>query len=110
MSSTHSYYVGTCDLYSLLSEETVHSTLVFEAHAFPEWPAQDSGPYFDTAASSNVTGLVGKTIQLVCKVKNLGNRTVSIFYYPVPLFSKREILSFVQFHIFYRRTECMNMV
>ncbi|XP_071447059.1 zwei Ig domain protein zig-8-like [Hetaerina americana] len=35
------------------------------------------GPYFDTSASKNVTALVGKTAYLNCRVKNLGNRTVS---------------------------------
>lgn len=40
------------------------------------------GPYFDTSASKNVTALVGKTAYLNCRVRNLGNRTVSfnIFY------------------------------
>ncbi|XP_003692470.3 uncharacterized protein LOC100864468 [Apis florea] len=31
---------------------------------------------------SNFTGLVGKTVHLVCKVKNLGNRTVINFDSP----------------------------
>lgn len=35
------------------------------------------GPYFDTTASKNVTALVGKTAYLNCRVRNLGNRTVS---------------------------------
>ncbi|XP_039276400.1 zwei Ig domain protein zig-8 isoform X2 [Nilaparvata lugens] len=35
------------------------------------------GPYFDTSASKNVTALVGKTAYLNCRVRNLGNRTVS---------------------------------
>lgn len=34
-------------------------------------------PYFDKNASKNVTALVGKTAYLNCKVKNLGNKTVS---------------------------------
>ncbi|XP_055694953.1 zwei Ig domain protein zig-8-like isoform X1 [Lutzomyia longipalpis] len=42
-----------------------------------EWPTPGTGPYFDTTVPSNITGLVGKTVHLVCKVKNLGNRTVS---------------------------------
>lgn len=42
-----------------------------------EWPTPGTGPYFDTTVPSNVTGLVGKTVHLVCRVKNLGNRTVS---------------------------------
>ncbi|KAH8420406.1 hypothetical protein KR009_009906, partial [Drosophila setifemur] len=35
------------------------------------------GPTFDTAVGTNITGLVGKTVKLTCRVKNLGNRTVS---------------------------------
>lgn len=35
-------------------------------------------PFFDTAVPANVTGLVGKTAYLNCRVKNLGNRTVSV--------------------------------
>lgn len=36
------------------------------------------GPTFDTSVPDNLTGLVGKTAYLNCRVKNLGNRTVSI--------------------------------
>lgn len=35
------------------------------------------GPYFDKSATKNVTTLVGKTAYLNCKVRNVGNRTVS---------------------------------
>uniref|UniRef100_A0A8D9F664 Neuronal growth regulator 1 n=2 Tax=Cacopsylla melanoneura TaxID=428564 RepID=A0A8D9F664_9HEMI len=35
------------------------------------------GPYFDTTASKNVTALVGKTAYLNCRVRNVGNRTIS---------------------------------
>lgn len=41
-----------------------------------------SGPYFDKSASKNVTALLGKTTYLNCRVKNLGNRTVSDALYP----------------------------
>lgn len=37
----------------------------------------DRGPYFDVSASKNVTALVGKTATLNCRVRNLGDRTVS---------------------------------
>ncbi|XP_065079024.1 zwei Ig domain protein zig-8-like [Ochlerotatus camptorhynchus] len=37
----------------------------------------DRGPYFDLSASKNITALVGKTAYLNCRVKNLGNKTVS---------------------------------
>lgn len=36
-----------------------------------------NGPYFDKAASKNITALLGKTAYLNCRVKNLGNKTVS---------------------------------
>jgi len=36
------------------------------------------GPYFDKVASKNVTALVGHTAYLNCRVRNLGNRTVSL--------------------------------
>lgn len=45
----------------------------FKLHPLP----LDRGPYFDVSASKNVTALVGKTAQLICRVRNLGNRTVS---------------------------------
>uniref|UniRef100_A0A182PJK1 Ig-like domain-containing protein n=1 Tax=Anopheles epiroticus TaxID=199890 RepID=A0A182PJK1_9DIPT len=34
-------------------------------------------PYFDDTTPRNVTGLVGKSAYLSCRVKNLGNKTVS---------------------------------
>lgn len=37
-----------------------------------------NGPYFDKAASKNITALLGKTAYLNCRVKNLGNKTVNI--------------------------------
>lgn len=40
--------------------------------------ALNRGPYFDISASKNVTALVGKTANLNCRIKNLGNKTVSI--------------------------------
>lgn len=35
------------------------------------------GPYVDKTASKNITALLGKTAYLNCRVKNLGNTTVS---------------------------------
>uniref|UniRef100_A0A0A9XHA4 Neurotrimin n=1 Tax=Lygus hesperus TaxID=30085 RepID=A0A0A9XHA4_LYGHE len=35
------------------------------------------GPYFDRSVSKNVTALVGRNAFLYCRVRNLGNRTVS---------------------------------
>lgn len=37
----------------------------------------DRGPYFDVVVSKNVTALVGSTAYLNCRVRNLGNKTVS---------------------------------
>ena len=39
----------------------------------PKW----NEPYFDSSAANNVTALVGKSAYLSCKVRNLGNKTVS---------------------------------
>ncbi|CAK9804387.1 Zwei Ig domain protein zig-8 [Anthophora plagiata] len=49
----------------------------FRTDFLEERPTPGTGPHFDTSMQSNYTGLVGKTVELVCKVKNLGNRTVS---------------------------------
>lgn len=38
--------------------------------------ALNRGPFFDVSASKNVTALVGKTANLNCRIKNLGNKTV----------------------------------
>lgn len=43
-------------------------------------------PFIDTASSPNVTALLGKTAYLACRVKHLGDKTVSssshnVFYY-----------------------------
>lgn len=40
----------------------------------------DRGPYFEISASRNVTALVGNTAYLNCRVRNLGNKTVTHFY------------------------------
>lgn len=47
------------------------------SNAISRIAAKPSQPYFDKTASKNVTTLVGKTAYLNCKVKNLGNKTVS---------------------------------
>ena len=36
-----------------------------------------AGPYFDLNYSGNVNGVLGKTAMLNCRVKNIGNKTVS---------------------------------
>ncbi|XP_044746549.1 zwei Ig domain protein zig-8-like [Coccinella septempunctata] len=37
----------------------------------------DRGPYFERTVSKNVTALVGKSAYMNCRVRNLGNRTVT---------------------------------
>ncbi|XP_011166825.1 zwei Ig domain protein zig-8 isoform X2 [Solenopsis invicta] len=59
-------------------ESTAYDSHVFMAETFQERTATpEIDPYFDTTVPSNITGLAGETVQLVCRVKNLGNRTVS---------------------------------
>uniref|UniRef100_A0A182WUT0 Ig-like domain-containing protein n=1 Tax=Anopheles quadriannulatus TaxID=34691 RepID=A0A182WUT0_ANOQN len=50
-------------------------------HAQQQTPGQSSQskweePYFDDTTPRNVTGLVGKSAYLSCRVKNLGNKTI----------------------------------
>lgn len=63
--------------YILGAEESISSKKFRDF--LQEWPTPGTGPYFDTSINSNITGLVGKTVLLHCRVKNLGNRTVSYF-------------------------------
>lgn len=44
-------------------------------------------PHFDNSMPTNVTALVGKSAYLSCKVKNLGNKTVSIRFKIIIIFS-----------------------
>lgn len=57
----------------------------------------DRGPYFDKSASKNVTALVGKTTNLNCRIRNLGNRTVSEKYISI-LISDMWINVFLNFN------------
>lgn len=43
----------------------------------PQPPPGRNDPYFDTMTPRNVTALVGKSAYLTCRVRNLGNKTVS---------------------------------
>lgn len=52
----------------------------------------DRGPYFDKSASKNVTALVGKTVHLGCRVRNLANRTVSRVFFSSFLFLSKTIV------------------
>ena len=38
------------------------------------------GPYFEVSASKNITAIAGQSAYLNCRVRNLGNRTVSIIF------------------------------
>lgn len=51
--------------------------------------ALDRGPFFDISASKNVTALVGKTSYLNCRIKNLGNKTVSLLLFLKFLIQKK---------------------
>ena len=45
----------------------------------PPLPIGRNEPYFDNLTPRNVTALVGKSAYLSCRVRNLGNKTVSNF-------------------------------
>ncbi|CAB3248068.1 unnamed protein product [Arctia plantaginis] len=49
----------------------------FRTEFLEDWPQAPGSPYFDPSTPDNVTGLVGHPVTLLCKVKNLQNRTVS---------------------------------
>ena len=55
-------------------------------HSSPEDSEERSAvPYFDLNHSGNVTGVLGKTAHLNCRVKNVGNKTVSTNSYNIIL-------------------------
>lgn len=54
------------------------NSVVSNSDSFIESMLIDHGPYFDKGASNNVTALVGKTTHLNCRIRSLGNRTVSL--------------------------------
>lgn len=39
--------------------------------------ALDRGPFFEVSATKNITAIAGHSAYLNCRVRNLGNRTVS---------------------------------
>ncbi|XP_050458863.1 uncharacterized protein LOC126855343 isoform X2 [Cataglyphis hispanica] len=49
----------------------------FNQNALEE-TVRSTGPYFDKSVSTNVTALLGKTTYLNCRVKNLGNKTMTL--------------------------------
>ncbi|XP_028169315.1 uncharacterized protein LOC114359217 [Ostrinia furnacalis] len=50
----------------------------FRAEFLEDVPQTAGSPYFDPSTPENVTGLVGHPVTLLCKVKNLQNRTESL--------------------------------
>ncbi|KAL9902163.1 defective proboscis extension response 6 isoform 2-T4 [Glossina fuscipes fuscipes] len=63
---------GPLDDYRVLDDiSTTTSTLATYPH--PKWLE----PYFDPSTPRNVTALMGKSAYLSCRVRNLGNKTVS---------------------------------
>ncbi|KAK3911236.1 Nectin-3-like protein [Frankliniella fusca] len=55
----------------------VLGTRKFRTDFLQDLPTPGTGPFFDTSVPTNLTGIVGKTAYLNCRVKNLGNRTCS---------------------------------
>ncbi|XP_045447602.1 igLON family member 5-like [Melitaea cinxia] len=49
----------------------------FRSEFLQEWHSAQDTPYFDPSTPRNITGLVGHPVRLLCRVKNLQNRTVS---------------------------------
>ncbi|XP_034943199.1 zwei Ig domain protein zig-8-like isoform X2 [Chelonus insularis] len=61
----------------LIQESAGNISQNFITNYLEEHRSYDTAPYFDTTVQRNTTGLEGKTVHLVCRVKNLGNLTVS---------------------------------
>ncbi|XP_046867255.1 zwei Ig domain protein zig-8 [Drosophila willistoni] len=75
MSSNWLLYLG---LVWLLTDSAEGASKRFFTDFLQDLPTPGTGgPTFDTTVATNITGLVGKTVNLTCRVKNLGNRTVS---------------------------------
>lgn len=65
----------------------------------PPPPLGRNDPYFDPLTQRNVTALVGKSAYLTCRVRNLGNKTVSnIFVDFMPCFTILSLLYIYQKH------------
>ena len=63
------------------------------ANNFQTW---EHGPNFDTKLPQNVTAIQGKTTMLVCRVFDLGNKTVSHHIQSEIFFKKECILLAMQ--------------
>ncbi|XP_037935209.1 uncharacterized protein LOC119669401 [Teleopsis dalmanni] len=68
---------GPIEGYNSLDEVTTTTapttTNIPTSYMHPKWIE----PYFDPSTPRNVTGLMGKSAYLSCRVRNLGNKTVS---------------------------------
>lgn len=60
------------------------------------------GPYFDRSVSRNVTALVGRNAFLYCRVRNLGNRTVSVSIFVIYINSTNLRNSWVEYFLLYK--------
>ncbi|XP_072152853.1 zwei Ig domain protein zig-8 [Bemisia tabaci] len=69
-------FVFTVSVFSFYAKG-IEGSSRFRTDFLQELPTPGTGPSFDTSVPNNLTGLVGKTAYLNCRVKNLGNRTVS---------------------------------
>ncbi|XP_013185270.2 zwei Ig domain protein zig-8-like [Amyelois transitella] len=80
LSLLHGYLflIAGSGTHSPLEDTTMDiSSQQFRAEFLQEWHGSPDAPYFDTAMFGNVTALVGHPVKLICRVKNLHNRTVS---------------------------------
>lgn len=64
---------GPLDTFSDFDELSTTTTTTFPPYTHPQWIE----PYFDPTTPRNVTALMGKSAYLSCRVRNLGNKTVS---------------------------------
>lgn len=60
------YHSGEADLDNEEAEDDFHGN------------ALDRGPFFEVSATKNITAIAGHSAYLNCRVRNLGNRTVSL--------------------------------
>ncbi|KNC32896.1 hypothetical protein FF38_09216 [Lucilia cuprina] len=64
---------GPLDTFNDFDEMSTTTTTTFPPYTHPQWIE----PYFDPTTPRNVTALMGKSAYLSCRVRNLGNKTVS---------------------------------
>lgn len=72
---------GNGSIFSLAPTVSTTSSNTIQELVKPTRKSDDvirRGPYVDKNASKNITALLGKTAYLNCRVKNLGNTTVSL--------------------------------